>query len=153
MVQSHVTTSASELQVRTPPPGVQLGAKPEITEPRPDLAGLRVKSPNAPQVYLIDPDGYRRWIPNPPTYNNLFRDWNGIITDIDTNEISEASPLTDGAVLARGIGTAPVYLVSNGMKRWITSPTAMDKYYFNWNTVVQIPSILVDSIPTGSPWS
>src|ERR1700732_1131 len=121
-INGHATATAAEIQVKTPPPVVQVGIQPHVTHPRPDLAGLRLKSPTGPQVYLIDPEGYRRWIPNPTTYNHLFRDWNGIITDINTIEIAEAAPLTDGAVLAVGAGTGPVYLVSNGMKRWITSP-------------------------------
>jgi hypothetical protein len=29
----------------------------------------------------------------------------------------------------------------------------MDKYYFNWNTVVQVPHVLVDFIPTAGNWS
>src|SRR5262249_26247406 len=52
--------------------------------PRPDLNGLRVKLPNRPEIYLID-RGYRRWIPNPATYNNPLRHWNGIIVGINGN--------------------------------------------------------------------
>jgi hypothetical protein len=152
-VANHKTVNASEIEVKTPALITKVGITPQVVSPRPDLAGLRVKLPNEPAIYLIDPDGYRRWIPNPQTYNNLFRDWNGVVIDIDVNEIAAGSPLTDGAVLVIGIGTAPVYLVSNGIKRWITSPATMDKYYFNWQTVFQIPHVVVDSIPTGPSWS
>ena len=117
--------------------------------PRPDLNGLRVKLPNAPEIYLID-EGYRRWIPDPATYNNLFRDWNGIVVDIDINAIPLSMPISSGAILARGNGTAPVFLISNGVKRWITSPAAMDKYYFAWNRVYVVPVAFVNSIPNGS---
>lgn len=151
-MSNYKTISASEIEVKTEPITVSLGLTPQVVGPRPDLAGLRVKLPTQPQVYLIDPDGFLRWIPNPPTYNNLFRDWNGIIVDIDVNEIAQGVPLSDGAVLAKG-ATAPVYLVSNGEKRWITSPAAMDKYYFNWRTIVVMPQVLLDSIPTGNNWS
>jgi hypothetical protein len=153
-MSNYQTALASDIQVITSLPTTAVGmTAPLALTPRPDLSGLRVKSPNDPAIYLIDPDGYRRWIPNPATYNNLFRDWNGVVISIDINEIALGLNLTDGAVLARATGTAPVYLVSNGIKRWITSPSAMDKYYFNWNTIIQIPHVLIDSIPTGANWS
>jgi hypothetical protein len=129
-----------------------LGVQPMETawaSPRPDLNGLRVKLPNRPEIYLID-RGYRRWIPNPATYNNLFRDWNGIVTDISITDIPLSTQITSGAVLARGDGTAPVYLIDNGVKRWVTSPAAMDKYYFAWNRVYVVPPVLVNFIPNGA---
>jgi hypothetical protein len=145
----HRTADARELQVPAQPLQVSVGVQPEtLRAPRPDLNGLRVKSPTSPPVYLIL-DGYRRWIPDPDTYNNLFRDWNGIIVDINIGDISEGSQLAYGAVLARPAGAAPVYLVSNSIKRWITSPAAMDKYYFAWDRIVVVPHILLDSIPEG----
>lgn len=116
--------------------------------PRPDLNGLRVKFPNRPEIYLID-RGYRRWVPNPMTYNNLFRDWNGIVVDIDINEIPLAVQISSGAILVRADGTAPVYLVDQGTKRWITSPAIMDKYYFAWGRVYVLPPASVYPIPVG----
>jgi hypothetical protein len=146
--------NASDIEVKTDPLVTTVGmAAPMAMTPRPDLSGLRVKTPNSPAIFLIDPEGYRRWIPNPATYNNLFRDWNGVVVDINIGDIALGLNLTDGALLVRAAGTAPVYFVSNGTKRWITSPAAMDKYYFNWNTVVQVPHVLVDFIPTAGNWS
>lgn len=120
--------------------------------PRPDLNGLRVRPPQGPAVFLVD-RGDRRWIPNPETYNNLFRDWNGTITDLDADQIPQAAQLDDGAILIRGAGQAPVYLTDQGRKRWVTSPAAMDKYYFDWNKIVEVPPIVVNSIPDGDPIS
>ena len=34
-------------------------------------------------------------------------------------------------------------------KRHVASPAAMDKYYFNWKRIVQIPAVIVDRIPNG----
>jgi hypothetical protein len=48
----------------------------EMSKKRPDLNGARVKHPLYSSVYLID-RGQKRGIPNPGTYNNLFKDWNG----------------------------------------------------------------------------
>jgi hypothetical protein len=102
---------------------------------------------------MVYPDGFLRWIPNPATYNNLFRDWNGVIISTVIPDIARGAKLTDGAVLVEGTGTIPVYLVSNGLKRWITSPAVMDKYYFNWKTVFQVPPVLADFVTTGPSWS
>lgn len=136
-----------EMETALTPMGVQPTAA-YWGGPRPDLNGLRVKMPNRPEIYLID-RGYRRWVPNPMTYNNLFRDWNGIVVDINIDEIPLAPQITSGAVLVRAAGTAPVYLVDAGVKRWIVSPAMMDKYYFAWNRVYVLPAGSVDPIPVG----
>ncbi|MFG3497743.1 hypothetical protein [Streptomyces sp. NPDC047886] len=115
---------------------------------RPDLNGLRLKSVNGPAVYLIL-DGKRRHIPNPATYDNLFRDWNGIQSVIDINSITDGGPLSDGAVLGKSPNGPEVYLISNGVMRWITSPAAMDTYHFAWGKIVNISAVALYSIPTG----
>ncbi len=152
-MSKHATALAHDVEVKTVPLVVKVGITPQAARPRPDLAGLRLKAPNNPAVYVVDPQGFLRWIPDPATYNNLFRDWNSIITDVDLVDISMGPQLTNGAILAQGSGEPAVFLISNGTKQWITSPAAMDKYDLNWNTVVQVPHVLVDSIPTGPSWS
>lgn len=114
-----------------------------------DLNGLRVKSPAAPHVYLID-RGVRRHIPDPPTYDNLFRSWNGIIVDINISDITLGLPITPGAVLAKASNHPAIYLIDHSQKRWIVSPPVFDKYYFAWNRVVVVPPVVINSIPTGS---
>ncbi len=117
---------------------------------RPDLAGKRLQGLNDPAVYLVDDNGSRRWIPNPPTYGNLFRDWNGIEEVIDINDIDRGPDISDGAILAKNPNLAPVYLVDNGQKRWITSPAVMDKFYFSWNTIQSVPNIVLSFVSSGS---
>jgi len=34
-------------------------------------------------------------------------------------------------------------------KRHVVSPAAMDKYYFNWNRIVQMPELVVRFVPNG----
>jgi hypothetical protein len=116
--------------------------------PRPDLNGLRVQLPGHPEIYLIDA-GYRRWIPDAATYNNLFRDWNGVAVDIDLNEIPIGTPITSGATLARAYGTPAVYLLDQNVRRWIVSAAMMDKYYFAWDRVHELPAVVINSIRTG----
>ncbi|GAA3028639.1 hypothetical protein GCM10020000_01440 [Streptomyces olivoverticillatus] len=114
----------------------------------PELNGLRVKGINGPEIYLIL-DGRRHWIPNPATYNNLFRDWNGIQTIVDPDSIDNGGQLSDGAFLGKSPNAPEVYLISNGVKRWITSPAAMDKYYFNWNRIKYVEPVALQAIPQG----
>ena len=120
--------------------------------PYPELAGQRVQLPGHPEIYLIDDNGLRRWIPNPATYDNLFRDWNGVNVDIQTGDITLGHRISDGALLAKDPGTAPVWLIDHELhvKRWIASPAVMDKFYFNWAKIVPIPNTVLDAIFNGS---
>ena len=112
---------------------------------------MRVKLPTSSAIYLIDPDGYRRLIPDSATYTNLFHSRDGIIVDINVSQIPEGSPFTAGAVLVKA--NSAVYLVSNAIKRWITAVAVMDKYHFSWKHIFVVPPVLVDSIPSGPNWS
>ncbi len=116
---------------------------------RHDLDGLRMQLPGNPAIYLIM-DGMKHWIPDPPTFNNLFRDWSGIVQDPHLNEIDNGPQISEGAVLAQAQGAAPVYLIDQNHKRWITSPATMDRYNFNWNRVNHVAPILVEAIPAGT---
>jgi hypothetical protein len=139
----------TKLEVQTPALALTVGVAPKaLGAPRPELNGLRVKVPGQEAVYLID-KGYRRWIPSPETYNNLFRDWSGVYEDLAIADIPLAAPITDGAVLAAGLGTTAIYLVDAGVKRWITTEAAMEKYHFNYGRVYNVPMILLLSIGTG----
>lgn len=105
---------------------------------RPDINGLRLAVPLAAPVYLLDM-GKRRWIPNPTVYNQLFKDWNGIVQDIDTNEIEKGIPIPETAILFRCIDSPKVFLLDgvapHQTKRWITSPDVMNRYNFNWDKI------------------
>lgn len=140
---------AHNIEAQEPRPG-QAISQPAGAAPRPDLNGQRIGNPTTRAIYLVD-GGYRRHIPNPATYDNLFRDWDGVVWDPNFSAIPEGTPLSDGATLARTSGTAPVYLISNGVKRWITAPAVMDRYNLSWERVVEVsPPVILDSIPSGT---
>jgi hypothetical protein len=115
---------------------------------RTDINGLRLKVPLADPTYLLDM-GKIRWIPNPAVYNQLFRDWNGIVQDIDTKEIDEGDPIPVTAILFRCIDSPKVFLLDgvspHQTKRWITSPAVMDRYNFDWNKI-QVFNVPLDAI-------
>ena len=117
---------------------------------RRDLDGLRLQLPGNSAIYLIDA-GKKRHIPDPATYNNLFRDWNGIVQDVDLNEIDQGTPISEGAELAQAYGDAAVYLIDNGHKRHIGSPATMDRYYFAWNKIQHVAPVIICAIQSGTP--
>lgn len=109
--------------------------------------GERVVSSTGGAIYLIL-NGQLRWIPDPTTYNNLFTTWNGVIQDdYLVDNVPMGPPLSSGALLARGAATDPQYLVTNGQKCWIPSPTVVTKFSFKQATAY--PQVMVDYIPTG----
>ncbi|MGW2188495.1 hypothetical protein [Streptomyces sp. NPDC001719] len=124
----------------------------QASRPHPELNGRRLKGFDSPAIYLIL-DGKRRWIPNPNTYNNLFRGWDGVQSVVDINSIDDGGQLSDGAILGKSPNAPEVYLISNGLKRWITSPAAMDKYDFAWNKIVNLSPVAIGAIPNGAPIS
>jgi hypothetical protein len=145
---------ASEIERHGTPEEATTGLSLEnLGEPRPDLAGRRlIPLSEASPIYLVNPEGYLQHVPSTDTYVNLFNDWDGIIRT-DIAGIAIGAPLTDGAVLTIGSGTPQLYIVSNGVKRHITSEQVMGKYNFSRKYVQNVAHVLVDSIPTGTDWS
>ena len=146
----HQTADPKTFEVQTEPEALSIGVAgaERRGETRPDLNGFRLANPANGMVFLVD-RGYIRHIPNPPTYNNLFRSWDGIIVDINVVDIPRAPSITDGALLAKAVGHGPVYLVDRGQKRHVASPAVMDKYHFSWDRINNVPLILLDSMPDG----
>jgi hypothetical protein len=122
--------------------------------PRPELAGCKVRVTGTTPVYLIDRGGYRRLIPSPLTFLNLFQDkaMLQVLVSSSNADISEGPPLDDGAVLFRGRTSECVYLLDHGKKRLITCQAVMDKYEFSEESIIVAPQILVDAVPEGEVW-
>lgn len=124
---------------------------------RTDLNGTRFRSKDPKddprKVYLVV-DGLRHWIPDSDTYENLFRDWDGIEEILDLNDIDPGDDISHGAVLARPGDRPPVYLVAdteNGRveARHIATSATMDRYYFHWGKVVSVPEVVLNAVPPG----
>jgi hypothetical protein len=127
----------------------QAAHKPAVPSVAPELNGMRVTVPGEPKVWLID-QGVRRHIPDPTTFERLFRNWDGIQQNPAFALIDEGRPISTQAQLLTASGTPKVFLVEPNSKRWITSPVVMDRYNFNWGTITWVPKFLLDAIPTGS---
>lgn len=122
--------------------------------PRPDLAGCRVRVRGTTPIYLIDSEGYRRLVPFPLTFMNLFQDSTllEVLVSGAVAEMPEGPPLDNGAVLLRGNCCERIYLLDQGKKRLITSQRVMEKYGFNEEAVVVVPKIVVAAVPDGEIW-
>ncbi|WP_413812556.1 hypothetical protein [Streptomyces sp. OE57] len=125
------------------------GSSAQVQGEHPELNGYRIKTVNSAAVYLVL-DGKRRGIPNEATYFNLFRSWDGIQNVIDIDSIDDGGNLSDGAMLAKSPSSATVYLVSNGVKRGITSAAVFDKYSFDWDKIVTVSAVVLDAVPNGA---
>ena len=121
--------------------------------PRPELAGCKIRIRGTTPIYLIDPDGYRRLVPFPLTFMNLFEDKAFLeVTVANGTEIAEGPALDNGAVLLRARSCERIYLLDQGKKRLITSQSIMGKYQFNEDAVVVVPRIVLDAVPDGDIW-
>lgn len=112
-----------------------------------NFQGYRVRQMNTPHIYLIL-DEQRRHIPNPTTYHHLFGDNNNVHEVLDLSAAPEGTPLTDGAILARPDNAPHIYLVSNGEKRHVTSPSVMAKFGFD-GVIRVVDHVLLETITTG----
>jgi hypothetical protein len=115
--------------------------------------GERIKGPDSAEIYLVDPEGLRRWIPTQALYLDLFRDWNGVRTRADIACIRRGANLDPaGTGLRKSSDSAKVYMVLGGQKRWIVNSGTFDKYHFAWNHIVTQQPSVINGIPTGTDW-
>ena len=59
------------------------------------------------------------------------------------------SAATQEGQLLRGKGSAPVYKIEDGRKRWIVTEAVFLRHGFAWADVRVVPKATVDSIPSG----
>jgi hypothetical protein len=111
--------------------------------------GYRVQVAQNPAIYVVIDNG-TWWIPDMLTYSNIFGSNTDIqqLTQAQFDTIPTGGTLSSGAVIAVGSSAPNQYLVTNGQKRWISSPETKDKYDFD-GTVVPVPQVIMDLIPSG----
>jgi len=116
----------------------------------PELNGQRITGPGNSAIYIVM-DGQRRHIPDPWTFNRLFKDWSTVEV-VDIANIDEGPPISEGALLAKDPGTSPVWFVdhSQKLKHYIVSPQAMQRYNFNWSQIEPVSNYVLDAIKNGN---
>ncbi|MBN8813094.1 MULTISPECIES: hypothetical protein [Sphingomonas] len=107
--------------------------------------GQRVKGSSGPNIYLML-NGILRIIPNPQTYVQLFRNWDGIsVNDYLVDNAPSGEPLTNGSVLINDGGR--IYLVTLSHKMWVPDMPTYNR--FNFGMAIAVPPIVAQYIPTG----
>lgn len=120
--------------------------------PRPEFNGIRAKDPESPTIYLVD-QGYKRAIPDAPTYNGLFRDWKGIVTDLDLSKVPEGPHLSAKNILVRSSCDEKPYLIDGNMKRPIEGDQTLEAFHFDPKKVHVVPEVLIEPFQVGRPLS
>ena len=123
----------------------QVGA---TSQPMPQLNGLLLQLPGAAPVYLVL-NGYRCWVPDPTTFNNLFVSGASIVQDINIGVVSEGPALSSGAVLASAAGSPTVYLITDGEKWGIPSMDIFTRYQFNSSNIESCAPVIINAVPNG----
>ena len=122
-------------------------------EPRNGLNGkLYRQKADDPQIWWID-QGYRRLVPDPDTFNNLFWVWENVEVYEDLFEIPTHTifpTIMPGAVLVRAYGSTdfPCF-VDGGSARRISSEAVLKKYQFFTRHVRQVPPIVILAMRNG----
>ncbi|MEI5527926.1 hypothetical protein WB401_14160 [Streptomyces brasiliscabiei] len=118
--------------------------------------GTRLMTPSSSAVYLVDPEGFIRHIPNQTAYFQLWDSWSGIttISDSEFNNCWEWDASFTNAYLVRAPGSSRIYLYDSYRRgyRWIINASVFeDKYKFSWNKV-RTQELDPDSVLTSLPW-
>ncbi|QNA83640.1 hypothetical protein G4G27_06235 [Sphingomonas sp. So64.6b] len=108
--------------------------------------GMRIVKSTASSIYLVM-WGQLHWIPDPGTFNSVFRDWNGIVTsDYLTNSIPMGTALSDLSFIGISGGSPAQYLVSMNAKHLIPTPAVANA--FNFHSPVKVPVLALQYIPS-----
>lgn len=109
--------------------------------------GMRVSSSSGPEIYLAM-WGALHYIPNPATFESVFRDWSGVVrNDYLVDTMPRSSSLSDGSFIASAAGARAQYFVTLRNKLWIPDPATVAR--FNFAPPVSLPPLALALIPTG----
>lgn len=98
------------------------------------------------KVYYITESGMKRHVPNPHVFLSYGNRWDDVI-EILPQEL-DAYP---NSTLIRAQGDMKVYYLENGVKRWIKTPQAFNKYHFNWSMIAPVNQTELMAYPNGTP--
>lgn len=120
---------------------------------RPDLDGKRIKRSDSHEIWLVI-NGTRRLISSIQVYINLFGDVvDGIIDNVDLDEIDPGPPLNEGTCLVKSGDDGMIFLATGqkGTLRLmhILNFNSFVDFAFDMSKVVEIPKIIIDGLHKG----
>lgn len=115
--------------------------------------GYRVKEVGKPAIYLVD-RGMKRYITDSDTYNRIFKNWDGVLEFQSLHTIPNGRSIDQDMGLVRFEKDSFLYFLDKDatgkpMKRWITSPSALNKYAFH-SEAAMLPQWMKHAIPNGA---
>ncbi|MBG9516375.1 hypothetical protein ABE47_30935 [Bacillus thuringiensis] len=115
--------------------------------------GYRVKEVGKSAIYLVD-RGMKRHITDSGTYNRIFKKWDGILEFQSLHTIPNGRSIDQDMGLVQFENDSTIYFLDKDatgkpMKRWITSPSIMNKYAFH-SEVSTLPQWMKNAIPNGA---
>ncbi|MCX6811343.1 MAG: hypothetical protein NT039_01460, partial [Candidatus Berkelbacteria bacterium] len=117
--------------------------------------GTLIKTANAPAVYVIE-NQKKRHFPDPATFIGMGYNWENVKVSDLADQFPEGEPIKVEAKhpsgsLIRVANQPAVYLVENGKKNHVPSPSVFSNNYINWNKIIAISDAEMNSYPSGTP--
>ncbi|WP_254849758.1 hypothetical protein [Bacillus cereus] len=115
--------------------------------------GYRVKEVGKPDIYLVD-RGMKRYITDRDTYNRIFKNRDGVLEFQSLHTIPNGRNIDQDMGLIQFENDSFIYFLDKDatgkpMKRWITSPSLLNKYAFHAEASV-LPQWMKNAIPNGA---
>lgn len=114
---------------------------------------IKASGPEIDMVKAYQGKEERRWIPDPPTFNNMGLNWSDVkpIPDADWAQIPAGPPFPSRAdgTLIKGSDQA-VYVMMSGRRCHIPDPDTFNAKGYNWGAVQQVDDDDLNAIPLGA---
>jgi hypothetical protein len=118
-----------------------------------------IKPATRPEVFVVR-DGQRHWIPDPQTLTSQWS-WSQVRTlpNAEVYAIPMGDPIPsvatgrqfpDGALVVAP-PDPPIYVILNGVRRWIPDPPTFNARGYDWNDVEVVSATELNLIPQGPP--
>jgi serine protease len=138
-------TYVSNFEISTYPAGTDLAL--------PD--GTLIRKESADPVYVLS-NGLKRWVAGRSVFDSLGYKMSQVrsISESEFNsyvsggDLSSTNIHPDGTLIKNGSNT-PVYLISNGQKRWVPSRAVLESKFF-WDDIISVSESEFNSYPSGS---
>lgn len=114
-------------------------------------SGALIRTNNS-GIQLVE-NTYKRPIPNPEIFDSRFK-WKDvvIVSKGEWDGYTEGAPvLLKEGTLIKGAGKNEIYVISGGLKRWISGPELFEKQGYKWGNILTVSQPTLDMHLDGAP--